>query len=206
MRNPVGPEDKRVYLRRRLLVLAGLLAVIVAVVLVIVKPGSSSGQSETKSVELPADVTEKVASPAPGDAKSDAPPACAEGDLLVEAVTNQSSYAAGEMPALTLLVTNRGTADCTADLGTAGMRFEISSGPEQYWNSGDCQKNPASLPVILKPAETLESDPVAWDRTRSAPDTCEAERDPVPGAGASYHLFVEAAGVRSADSAQFILQ
>lgn len=206
LRTPVGPEDKRVYLRRRLIALAVLLAFIVVVVLVIVKPGSSGGVSDAESVQLPKDVTEKVEQPKADDVSANAPEACAEGNLLVEAVTNQGSYAAGELPALSLLVTNRGEAECTAELGTAGMRFEVSSGAEQYWNSGDCQVAPTSLPVILKQGETLESEPVAWDRTRSAADTCEGERDPVPGAGASYHLFVEAAGVRSATSAQFILQ
>lgn len=204
LRNPIGPEDKRVYLRRRLLVLGGLLAVLVAIALVILKPGSSGGASSAEKIELPSDVVEQVKPPTDGKV-ADAPPECAAGNLLVEAVTNQSSYGPGELPDLSLLVSNRGDAECTADLGTAGMRFDISSGAEEYWNSVDCQTNAVSLPVILKPGETLESEPISWDRTRSAPDTCEVERDPVPGEGASYHLFVEAGGVRSASSAQFIL-
>jgi hypothetical protein len=204
--NPVGPEDKRVYLRRRLLVLAGLIAVIVAIVLVIVKPGSSGGVSSAESVQLPAGLAEQVEKPAEGTSSAEAPPACADGSLLVEAVTDENSYAADQLPKLSLMVTNRGDTECTVDVGSVGMRFDVSSGAEKYWNSDDCLKKPASLPVIMAPAETLETEPIIWERTRSAPDTCEIERDAVPGGGASYHLFVEVAGVRSDSSAQFILQ
>ena len=60
LRDPVGPESKGVYLRRRLLVLGGLLAIVAFVVLVIVKPGSSGGAASAPEVKLPDEIVAAV--------------------------------------------------------------------------------------------------------------------------------------------------
>ena len=201
LRNPVGPKDRKVYIRRRLLVLAGLLAVIAVIVLIIVKPGSSGGADRASQVEVPADLVTE----APPAEEEGEPPVCAGGQLTVTPIADQTSYAAGELPKFSLSIENTGDVDCTADLGTAGMQFEVSSGSDQVWRSADCQENAENLAVLLTAGQKLETDEVVWDRTRSSTETCGITRDPVAADGASYHLQVGAAGVKGEGTAQFLL-
>lgn len=203
LRDPVGPKDRKVYIRRRLLVLAGLLAIVAVVVLVFIKPGSSGGVRDAQQVEVPSDLPSDAGKEEPKD--SDEPPTCAAGQLAVTAVTDKGDYAEGETPKLSLSVENTGDEPCSADLGSAGMEFTVTSGEDQVWRSADCQKNAESLAVILEPGKSLESEPITWDRTRSSPETCDITRDPVVAGGASYHLKVAAAGVDGRETAQFLL-
>lgn len=196
-------KDRSVYIRRRIFVLLGLVAVIVAVVLIIVRPGSSGGVQGADTVEVPDDLTE---TPEPASTEeTPETPACQSSDLEVVPVTNQASYGAGENPELSLTVTNTGDEACIADLGTAGMTFAISSGSDEVWRSTDCQKAPESLAVIMDAGETLESDAISWDRTRSSLETCDISRDTVVAGGASYHLVATAGGATSTETAQFLL-
>ncbi|WP_336651992.1 MULTISPECIES: hypothetical protein [unclassified Leucobacter] len=202
LRNPVGPKDRKVYVRRRILVLAGLLAVIAVVVLVFVKPGASGSAQSAREVEVPSDLAAADAKKAAADGET---PVCNEGQLQVTPVTDKTDYAGGELPHFSLTVQNTGEEACSADLGTAGMEFAVTSGDDEVWRSVDCQQNPEHLAVIIAPGESLETEPVAWDRTRSSPETCEITRDPVAAGGASYHLRVAAAGAQGTGTAQFLL-
>ncbi|QIM19146.1 hypothetical protein G7066_12250 [Leucobacter coleopterorum] len=202
LRDPVGPKDRKVYIRRRILVLAGLLAVIAVIVLIIVKPGSGDAPDRASDVKVPSDIA-----PTPtGDAKtSKEPQACESAELRVTAITNKTDYAEGELPELSLSVENTGSKACTADLGTQGMQFVITSGDDQVWRSVDCQTDPESKMVILDPGKPLESEAISWDRTRSSEDTCDVSREPVGAGGATYHLQATAAGVTGAETAPFLL-
>lgn len=207
--DPVGPKPKSVYVRRRIFVLLGLLAVIAAIVLIIVKPGSSTEAAPASTVEIPEGVSGTNASEAPDEAAdeatSDTPEECRAQDLEVVPLTDRESYAAGEEPELSLSVENTGTRACIADLGTAGMVFTVTSGSDQVWLSTDCQKQADHRDVILEPGKKLRTEPLIWDRTRSTPDTCTSDREPVGADGASYHLSVAAGGAESRRSAQFLL-
>ncbi|WP_449278160.1 hypothetical protein [Leucobacter sp. GX24907] len=203
LRDPVGPKDRKVYIRRRIIVLAALLGVIAAVVLIIVKPGSQSRVESASQVSMPSDLDAEER--AAVEQQEGEIPACKGGNLEVIPVTNESSYAEGEFPKLSMTIENTGDDECSADLGTAGMQFEVTSGSDQVWNSVDCQENPENLAVALKPGQVLETEEIAWDRTRSSAQTCDITRDPVAADGASYHLHVTAAGVKGTGSAQFQL-
>lgn len=204
LKEPVGPHDKRVYLRRRLIVLGGLLAIVVVVLLIVFRPGSSGGVERAQEVELPSDLTVEGAKET--EKKSDdEPPGCRKSDIAVTAVASKKAYSPGENPELWMTISNRGAKPCIIDLGTKEMVFEIKSGSELYWNSTDCQTAADSREVILEPENPLSTAPLVWDRTRSAPDTCGSERPPVPGGGAAYHLTASVNGIASADSWQFLL-
>lgn len=207
LRNPVGPKDRKVYVRRRLIVLAAVLALAVAVALIILKPGASSTPEDAVGVEMPTDLPTSddggdSADAQTGDGK---PKACAAGQLEVTPVTDKTDYAEGELPLVSLRVENTGEEACSADLGTATLVFEISSGADQVWSSQHCQKNGDHKAVLLDPGKPIDTEGLEWDRTRSSPDTCEISRDPVGSGGASYHLRVTAAGVKGAGTAQFLL-
>lgn len=202
-RDPVGPKPAKVYLRRRLVVLAVLLAVIAVVVLVILKPGSGAGAPDANSVSLPTDLAAQSAQspdPKPGDVS-----ACQPGQLQVTPGTDQTDYAEGEQPQLFLSIVNAGTEPCSADLGTATMEFTVSSGDDEVWRSVDCQVEPETLAVILDPDRAVQTEPIAWDRTRSSSETCDITRDAVAAGGASYHLRASIAGVQGGGTAQFLL-
>lgn len=205
-KHPVGPEASGVYWRRRLIVLIGLVAVIVAIVLIVVHPGSSSGGSATSgsgSTKTSAgDATSSPTSSAPASGQ-----ACDPSAVKVEAVTDQSTYTAGQLPQLSIAITNTGSGACKIDAGTAQQVFTITSGSEMYWKSTDCQTEKTDAEVLLQPGKTISSQsPITWDRTRSDPATCEAARQQVPAEGASYHLQTSVGGVASEQTKQFILQ
>ncbi len=193
-RNPVGPQPSSVYWRRRLVVGLLLLAVIAIVVLILVQPRGEGVK--------PPDVKQTNSQ---SDAPVDPDAACVPAVVQVTAVTDKSSYAAGENPMLSLTVTNTGATACTINAGTTQQEYLITSGDELYWSSKDCQTGAVDAPVILQPGVPLSSaTPIVWDRTRSSPSTCEAERAKVPGGGASYHLNINLGDLKSND-VQFIL-
>lgn len=206
VKDPVGPHDKRVYLRRRITVLGGLLAIVVVVLLIVFRPGSSGGVESAQEVSLPDDLTVQAAKDSDTKKAEDEAPGCRKSDIAVTAVANKKAYSPGENPEIWMTISNTGAKPCVIDLGTQEMVFEIKSGSELYWNSKDCQTAGDSREVILEPENPLSTAPLVWDRTRSAPDTCGVEgRPPVPANGASYHLSTSVNGISSADSWQFLL-
>lgn len=203
-----GRPSKAVYRRRRLVVLLGFLAIVAIVALVIIKPGSSSGRAETSSASPTpsAAASTPAASPSPSETTAEGDPVCTADTVTVEATTDKSTYQAGELPQLSLSLTNTGSVACSIDAGTSQQVFTITSGEETYWTSTDCQTEPTNAVTLLEPQTTITSNPaIAWDRTRSAADTCDGERPAVPAGGASYHLNTSVAGIESEDSAQFLL-
>lgn len=216
IKRPVGPQPSSVYWRRRLLVLLGVVAVVVVIVLIVARPGSSSGEpanhsSGTGSTSTPSAVgstapTAGATSIPTASASADGQP-CKPADVTVQAVTDKDAYAPGELPQLSVALTNTGSNACTIDAGTAQQLFTITSGAEVYWKSTDCQTDKVDAVVLLQPAKTISSKvPITWDRTRSDPATCQAKRAQVPAGGASYHLETTVSGIKSAQTKQFILQ
>jgi hypothetical protein len=212
IKHPVGPQSSKVYWRRRLVVGFGLLAVLVIIFLIVVKPGSSSGE--------PANTT----APAATDAPSDAPKAgraatipeqataadgapCDPKSVRVEAITDAVEYEPGQQPKFSLSITNTGKKGCVLNAGSSQQVFTVTSGSDVYWTSTDCQSDPIDAQVTLKPGTPISSStPISWDRTRSAPDSCSsASRPAAPAGGASYHLSVSVAGIKSASPKQFLL-
>jgi hypothetical protein len=211
IKHPVGPQSSTVYWRRRLVVGLGLLAVLVIIFLIIVKPGSSNGEPA-----LPKPVATDAASDAPKDAAAATIPdqatgaagaACDPKNVHVEAITDAVDYDPGQQPQFSLSVTNTGKKPCVLNAGTSQQVFSVTSGSDVYWTSTDCQSESADAQVTLKPGTPISSStPISWDRTRSAPDTCDApSREAAPAGGASYHLTVTVAGIESAKPKQFLL-
>jgi hypothetical protein len=196
IRNPVGPQPKNVYWRRRLLVLLGVVAVIVIIILIAARPGS--GKPAASGTHTPHTPVATVTAPA-----------CKPADVTVVAVTDALSYAAGVDPQLSLTITNTGKSACSFKDGSDQQTYVITSGTEKIWSSKDCQTGAVSATTVLQPNVPVKSTPFAWDRTRSNPAACSATNAPqVIAGGASYHLTVTVDGVTSskADSPQFVLR
>lgn len=194
IRNPVGPQPRNVYWRRRLLVLLGVLAVIVIIILIVARPGG--GKPAAINTNTPHTAVAAVA-------------ACKASAVKVVGVTDAVSYAAGVHPQLSLSITNTGSTACSFKDGSDQQLYVITSGSEKIWSSKDCQTGAVSATTTLQPGVAVKSTPFAWDRTRSNPAACSATNAPqVIAGGASYHLTVTVNGVTSAkaDSPQFILK
>jgi hypothetical protein len=151
------------------------------------------------------------AADADGDAEPDpeetpAAEACRPGDVIVEAVTDSSSYDAGQDPQLSIRLLNRSEADCSLNVGTSVQEFTVSSGDDVWWRSTDCQSEPSDMIVLLAAGQEVSSaEPLAWDRTRSSVDTCDSDRPQAPGGGATFSLSVSIAGIVSTNTATFQL-
>jgi hypothetical protein len=212
IKQPIGRQSSKVYRRRRLVVGFGLLAVLVIIILLVVRPGASSGESTSGApsagsvgaTDTATDAAQALV-PEASVAVDGAP--CEPAQVQVDAVTDAVSYEAGQQPQLSLSLTNTGTNSCLINAGTAAQVFTITSGAETYWNSTDCQTESSDSQVTLKPGILVSSStPIAWDRTRSAIDTCDAvTRDGAPAGGASYNLSVSVDGVASASAKQILL-
>jgi hypothetical protein len=187
-RNPVGPQPSSTYWRRRLLVILGLVAVIVVIVLIAVRPGSSPA----------ADNKDDKAATTTTDSETPAV-------VTVVGITDAGDYAAGQNPLLSLSITNTGTVPCTFPAGSDVQEYVVTSGEERIWSSKDCQSAPVADVRVLEPGVALTTTPFPWDRTRSAPDACDAAKTAVTAGGASYHLGVTVNGVASAETRQFLL-
>lgn len=227
---PRRRHSPAVYRRRRLVLLLAVLAVAVLVWLLIAQPwrgaatendtaapAPTASQDAATELPVPEDAagteTDAAASPTPEAEPSPDPSTsttaaapCAGRDLTVEALTDSDVYGSGQNPQLSIRLTNTGETDCTLNVGTTTQSFTIASGSDTWWRSTDCQATPSDMIVLLAAGQSVTSaTPLVWDRTRSSVDTCDGERTPAPGGGASYHLSVEIGGVSSTQSAQFLL-
>lgn len=197
-RNPVGPQSSRVYWRRRMMVGLGLLAAIVIIVLIVVQPGSGDPRTDAPKTTPAASATPKAAVQ-----KEGAP--CVASVIKLEPITDKTTYAAGEIPQISMKITNTGTVACTFNVGSTVQELKITSGTEQIWTSKDCQHDPVDTSTVLEPNVPQSTQPIPWDRTRSATETCQGDRPPVTAGGASYHLSVLVGDIKSGNTAQFIL-
>lgn len=207
-----------VYRRRRLVVVSGLILLIAAIGigawLLIAQPWAAAdtaskppaSPSTSPTTTSPTAGTD-APTPGPTSAETPAIAACEAKDVEVTAVTDAETYAGGVLPKLSISLTNKGTKDCTIDVGSTTQVFTVSSGSDVWWRSTDCQENPSSMIATLTAGTTVTSkDPVTWDRTRSSVETCAQEnRQRAPGGGASYHVEVSIGGFTSPTTTQILL-
>lgn len=208
-RNPVGPQPRSVYWRRRRAVLLGLVAVIALVVFLITRLGSGDSAALDPS-SSPAPDAESSAEPEPEpsplpEEESVEGADCDPADISVVAITDKRDYAAGEQPQLSFSITNTSAVACTFNVGTTQQLFTVTSGDDQYWSSKDCETGAVDAPILLEPNLTQNSAPIPWDRTRSAIDTCGEARPAAPAGGATFSLTVTVGAAPSAEPAAFLL-
>lgn len=202
-----------------------VLVVIAGIALAVWQPWRGSADSATPqpsaSRTTPAatpstpPVTDAATDPAgePTDAEPDpsasstepAIAACSTADITVQAVTDQESYGSGQLPQLSITMSNDSAVPCLINVGTATQRFEITSGSDTWWRSTDCQAESSDQVVQLAAGQTVSSvTPLPWDRTRSSVDTCGSSRPQAPSG--YFHLSVSIGGIEAADTKMFQLR
>lgn len=194
IRRPVGPQPPAVYWRRRLLVLLGILAVVVVIVLIVVRPGAGEGEPAPTPADTPSNT------PAAQDPSDTCDPAV----IRIEPVTDAASYPSGVQPQISMTITNTGSRACTYDVGPGQQEYVIMSGSDLIWRSSDCLDGD-SFERVLEPGVAESTTPFAWDRTRSAPDTCSTTRPEVIAGGATYRLSVQLGDIESESDVPFLL-
>lgn len=193
--------NKRVFLIRRIVVLIVLIALIAAIWAAVASvvsmvqgflggnntgttqsaPGATIGACKSEDIQLTARVT---------DASN----------------ADKSAFDSGINPFFSYTITNTGGSDCTFDVGTAGTYYRVTSGSETIWTSENCDRTGLTKTAMtLKPNTPVPANSGEWYRVRSSSSGCGAEQTPVTAGGASYHLSVEVAGVKSKDTVQFVL-
>lgn len=207
-RAPTRPQPSRVYRRRRLVVLLGLLAVLAVIALIIFRPGPDPQPAAAPRTPSPAASSAATdVAPAESPDPDDGPPACTEDQVDLQAVTDKGEYGEKELPQLSWTLANTSSDPCTINVGTKAQIFTITSGSDTIWTSTDCQTDGSDTEFTLQPSggAPVTSSPIAWDRTRSSGGTCDDDRPAVDAGGASYHFSVTVGGFPAAETAQFLL-
>ncbi|CAB4606994.1 unannotated protein [freshwater metagenome] len=197
---PAAPRKKSVYLRRRIIALAVLVA-LVAIVWNLIAGAVGLVQNMFGGNN-----------PAPAGSSVAAGAACTTESILLEPVVadagggTKAAFDTGINPFFGYKITNIGTKDCTIDLGAKDTYFRVTSGTETIWDSANCDRTAlVSNVVTLKPNETMSSAMSDWYRVKSSSTGCGADQTPVKAGGASYHLSVEVGGAVSKETSQFVL-
>jgi len=205
-----------VYRRRRLAVFIVFLVVVILIIVAFSRCGSGSTPTPTPT-QTPTNTSTRIPLVSPTATATSAPsvagaqytgtaPECVVKNLTVGAFTDKTDYAAGELPQLSMTVTNKGADDCKVNVGTSQQVFQVSSGDDLWWQSTDCQTEDTDFWMLLPAGKTEKTGtPVGWVRERSSPDTCDTTREAAVGDGASYYLTTSLGGVQSKESKQFLL-
>lgn len=191
--HPVGPQPERVYwIRRLLIVLAAVVAVLV--VSALVRGGldpDAAAVTDDAGAEEPAD------GEAPADAAATdpgGPAACTAAELALTLTTSTRSYPAGALPVFTVAITNTGTMSCTVDAGDATREILITSGADRIWSSLDCPTEAGERLLLLEPGARDAVD-VTWPRVRSAEGCATGLAEPRAG---TYNAVTTLLGAQSA--------
>lgn len=181
--HPVGPLPPGVYWRRRLVAFA----ILAVVILVVAVACSGSGSSPRRPAAV-------VHSPTPtATATATAAAACARADLTVSASTDATSYAAGVLPRLTMVVRNAGAAACTLTDGPSLRTWTVISGSDRVWTTNGCVASKTVRTRVLAPQATVRHT-IVWNRHRSGNDCAASDTEAGPG---TYQLTASFDGTRS---------
>ena len=171
--HPVGPEPPFVYWVRR-----GAMVLVIVTVIVVLwwliagrgsgeAPAAASASGAASAAPSAAASGTAAASTAPSIASGE-PVACLDGDVLVEATTDASTYRVGETPSLTLSITNTSGVPCTRDVGPRANELEVTSGGYHVWSSDDCNASDRTKVVTLEPDKPVASS-ITWKGRLSQP-------------------------------------
>ncbi|MBT0993274.1 hypothetical protein KIN34_03100 [Cellulomonas sp. DKR-3] len=200
-----APLPRRVYLLRRLVVLA----VPVLLVLLLVwwltgrggsSPADAAGTTGTTSTAGTTRSTATVPTTPSPDASSPAAPdpsptlsdvevaaraagvaVCASDDLRVTVEATHERYTGAEKPQLAITIRTTGDETCLLEAGDQNRRVTITSGDDVVWSTNHCLgADPESRRLLLGPGVSSK-ETFTWSRVRSEPG-CVTGRT-APGAG-----------------------
>jgi hypothetical protein len=186
-----APLPRRVYLVRRLVVIAVPLLLVVLVVWWLAGRGESAEAAPTATATATASTTPapKPTTPAPEPTLSDIERAalaagvavCSPDRVRVTFEATQESYVGSEKPQFAITIATLGDEPCLLEAGDQNRRVTITSGDDVIWSTNHCLcADTASRRLLLGPGVTSE-ETFTWSRVRSAPGCAGGQGE--PGAG-----------------------
>ena len=182
---PRGPLPARVYHVRRLVALAVVAGSVVGINGVF----SATTGGQTAQPEATSTAGASVA-------------ACDPTAVVISGNVDHDTYAEGELPKLSMTITNTSDVACTIEVGTDKQKYIITSGSDTIWDSTVCQSSTEPFVQEFAAGEAITTNTFEWGRARS--DNCD-NGTPAVGGGASYQLSVQLGDFVSAGSKQFML-
>jgi len=173
MNMTVGPHPPAVYWRRRVLVAAPLLVILGTFTTCLnggsdgssdrpqaktaVRSGSEPSPTPTPTILAPL-VPSVSPSPSPSLPVSQSPAAesrtpCADKDLTLVALTENTTYKVGARPRFKLAVTNSSKVPCTRDVGSGQQELSVRIDDKKLWSSDHCSPNKGADERTLYPDE-----------------------------------------------------
>lgn len=199
LRNPAGPLSAGTYWRRRIIVLAILLAVVIGVVWACTrnsgaeqKPVSAASSSSALPTVPSETATPTVTeSPVPGGSSSGTvtpsstdsgkaspsvskrrgKPMCPTDDVRVSVRTDQKFYSSDEKPKFTVIIVNLRKSTCYIDMGKEAAFLTVISGKDRIWSNADCSSRKDEDLRRFASGDVYTST-MTWQRARSA-EGCE---------------------------------
>lgn len=119
---------------------------------------------------------------------------CPDQSLAIKATPDKPTYAVGEEPGFTVLITNISSTECQRDVG-AGLQQALvyTLDNQRIWSNTDCFPNAQSDLRAFKPGEQAGFT-VKWSGTNSVPGCAEARIPVGPGA---YQVIAQLGELRS---------
>ena len=194
--HPVGPEEPKVYWRRRLIL--GLAAFVTLIVIVQSVTGSedpvSTAVPAAPSADAVAASTEPsvapsvVATPTPAALQPTAQPTvpvvgegeCSDADTSIRVVVDRETTAVGEGVHINMIVKNISETTCKRDVGSGANEVTVISGPALIWSTDHCNPNTDKDLVELAPGQEW-SVKVVWIGKQTAKG-CKVRNMAEPGA------------------------
>lgn len=183
---PRGPLPARVYHVRRLVALAVLVGASVGINGVL---GALAGGTNPQPQASATDGANTLA-------------ACDPTAVVIAANTDHDTYAEGELPNLSMTITNTSDVACTIEVGTDKQKYVVTSGSDTIWDSSVCDNTKEPFVQEFAAGQSITTNTFEWMRARS--DNCDSGT-PVVGGGASYQLTVHLGNLVSAEPRQFML-
>jgi hypothetical protein len=138
------------------------------------RPSTTASSAPSSSGAPAPPATTTTTTPPPGP-----PQPCPDAVTKVDAKVEAPSYAVGQQPLLTLIVSNVGPVPCTRDVSRQLRELVVTSadGANRLWSSNDCFAPPGADVQLLQPQQSLFFS-LNWAGRTSAPG-CPAERTTV---------------------------
>jgi hypothetical protein len=172
--HPIGPLPASVYWRRRLVLLAVLVALVV-----VLKSCVGGGEAPKRTSAGPTATPSRssAARPSPTATRTPArtgPVSCTDAMLRLTVTSDAKTYPVGSSPRFVLRVANTSDQSCRRDLGGKPLELRVYSGEDRIWSSDDCGDTTTSSVQTIAAHSYLETT-MTWPGTRSRPG-CSGDR------------------------------
>jgi hypothetical protein len=191
--HPIGPLPAAVYWRRRLVLLAALLAALFVLRACV---GGGDAPRTTGAGPTPTVTRSAATKPSPTPSRSlvrTGPVTCTDAMLQLTVTSDAKTYPVGSSPRFVLRVANTSDRSCRRDLGGKPLELRVYSGEDRIWSSDDCGDTTTSSVQTIGAHSYLETT-MTWPGTRSRPGCTGDKPKAQPG---TYYVRLSVGSART---------